>query len=306
MAVATLYVVHGINTPSNFYGQIENGRVVTGSEILTIVPSGHFYPMFQAVASQDPAIEFTTTDIATLLGETGLTGVGLTGNLDFYGKKVTNLGTRTADASSAHERFRVTESLFYTASISAPHNGEATADARVAINYDGTNEPIIPLGGQALAGNVTTPVSFGAGPVELNNTLIGGVQNIGVEFAVTIIKSGGESEPWNTFTAIESIIPIFTIQTLTATSLTSYGIDGTAISSQTAVYLRKKAADGVNVAIGTNEHIEFVIGNGIILVDEVGGGGGKPVESTIRIIPRATNVTAAPVAIDTTAVIPAS
>ncbi len=101
---------HGINTPSNFYGQLENARVVTGSEILTVTPSGHFHPMFQAVASQNPTIEFSTQEIATLLTETGITGVDTSGgNVDFYGKVVTQLGTRTADASLVHERFRVAE-----------------------------------------------------------------------------------------------------------------------------------------------------------------------------------------------------
>lgn len=288
MPVTVAYVVHGVNTPSSFYSQITNGQVATGTNILTATPSGHFEPTFRAVQSQMPTLEFTTTQLATAFGEFGSVGVGTSSDTDFYSKAVTALGTRTADASLVHNRYRISESLGYMASFNAPHNGDGTCDIRIVPNYDGTNEPIVPAGSLALAGTSTAAEHFGAGPVEIAGTLLNGVQNISCDFAVELIEAGAETEIWNTFTAIATIVPVFTITTLTEATFATFGLDGTALSGAgVKMWLRKKNADGTNVADAVAEHIKISVATGLVVPQDTSGDGGTPNTTTLMVYPRA-------------------
>lgn len=305
MSASVLFVFHGVNTPSSFYSQIENGKVMTGSDVIRAVPSGHFHTMFTAVKSQKPVIEFTTPQIATLLGEVGMTGASTAaGNVDLYEKKASHLGTRVAATTTAHNRYRCAQTLFYCASISAPHQGIATAQARMIVAWDGTNEPIVPAGSVALAGTPSAAQHFGAGPVEIGGTALNGVQQVDVDFGIRFIEAGGESDIWDTFVAVAEIIPIFRIQTLTTTAFSAYGLDGTAISGDgVEIWLRKKNADGTNVPNGTAEHIKWTVSNGLIVPDDTAGGANNPNTTTLVVYPRADSATGDSVTLDTTAAI---
>lgn len=302
MGVSTLHVVHGVNTPDSFYSQVQNGRVVTNTDILTALPSGHFRPLFRSVQAQGPVIEFTTSQLATALTEFGETGKGraATAYVDLYEKKVSQVGTRVADATAEHNRFRVNTSLGYIASITAPHQGVATADVRILANYDGTNEPIVPAGSTALAGTATAAEYYGAGPVKINTVAFPGIQSISIDFAVSLIEVGSETEIWDSFKAIGAVVPVVTFTAIDGTAFNDLGLDGTAVSSL-VVYLRKKLIEGTNVADDGTTHISFTFANGIVVPDDNSGGQNDPVVSTYRFYPLATDAATATMVIDTTA-----
>ena len=297
MGVSTLHVVHGVVTPASFYSQIQNGRVASNTNILTALPTGHFRPAFRSIQSQGPVIEFTTSQLATALNEFGETGFGFAAGqtVDFYEKKVSNLGTRVANLTAEHNRFRVNQSLGYIASINAPHQGVATADVRILASYDGTTSPIICAGSTALPATLGTAAEYyGAGPIKIDSgsglVAFPGIQSIAIDFAVTPIEVGSETEIWDSFKAIGAVVPVVTFTAIDGTAfddLTSAaGVDGVAVSSL-VVYLRKKASEGMNVADDGTTHISFTFTGGIVVPDDNSGGQNDPVVSTYTFYPTA-------------------
>ena len=287
MAVSTINVLHGINTPSSFYSQITESRVNTGIEMLSGMGAGFPQPLFKAVQSQNADVTFTTSQLATLFVDCtsanmfadDLSG----GNTDLHLKKATNFGIREADAGLLHERFRMAQAYLVAQSVSAPHNAEATAQCRLLPTYDGTNEPIVPAGSLALAGTASSAEHFGGGPVFINGAELPGVQQWDLDFGIVLYEQGADSEAWISFTGVQEYNPVATIRTLTATSLTTYGFDGSALSAAAGLYLRKMSEDGTRVAEATTEHIKFFGSSGMVTVQEVSGGGNDPVESQVQI-----------------------
>lgn len=306
MGVSTEHVVHAIVTPNATYSQITDSRVNPGIQMMHGFPAGHPEPLFSCVADSRPEVTFVTTQIDTVLGEATAANMFCAdlsgGNTDLYLRQVASNATRIAAATSAHTRLRASNAMMVLQSISAPHNAEATANVRLLCIYDGTNEPIVPTGSTALSGTSAANSYFCAGPVAINGSAVPGVQQIDIDFGHTLIESGGDGEVWWTFAAVQEIRPSITIRTLTATSLTSLGIVGSALASF-VVYLRKYAENGTRIANGTEQHIAFAGTSGIVTVDEVSGGGNEPVMTMIRITPTAADADNRAIAVDTAAAI---
>lgn len=307
MAVATLHVLHGINTPTIFYSEISNARIATGTSILTALPGGTLYPSFRSVLMQQPVVEFTTLDIKNAIDEFTIVGSGRAAgnNVDVYEVAVASLGTRTSGVSSAHNRFRLNSSFGFISRISAGHQTPATADVTIIPVYDGTTEPIVPAGSQALAGTAAAASYWVAGPVTINGTAFPGVQSIEVDFAFDVIRAGGESELWDSFVAMGQTVPVVTITAIDGTAFPDLGLDGTAISSTTKFYLRHKLIDGSNVGNATETHISFTINGGIVVPEQNAvGANNSPSISTYRIYTRGTlGGGYVPITVDTTAAI---
>lgn len=299
MAVSTIHVPHAVVTPSNTYAQVTNASISAGSDFIRGTPAGLPSPLFAGIRSQSPAVSFDTRQLSTLFGEctsANLFAADLSGgNTDIYAQKATAFGTRTSGAN--HQRYRMANAFMYVNSLSLPHNGEGSASVMIVPVYDGTNEPIVPSGSAALAGTSAITGFWGAGPVAINTVTLAGVQSINVDFGISLIRAGGETEGWDTFVAIQEAAPVITIQTLTAESLTTYGLDGTALTAFTA-YGRAKSENGGNVANGTTSHISIVTSDGIITVEETAHSGRNGMFSaTVRITCSATNSATVPLTI---------
>ena len=265
----TVHAVHAIKTPSATISQITSSRPSPGTERLLGQAAGFPYPLFRSIAGQKPVVDFSTPQLATLLGLTGLTGADISGgNTDIEFKKMANFGVRTANASTAHKRLRVSQSMLCWSTIRATHQGIAQADCQLVAVYDGTNEPIIPAGSVALAGASAAAEHFTCGPVQLNSGELDDVQEITIQSGVRIIVRGTAGEIWPRFCAVQFADPIITVKTLAQGVWESIGLDGLAISSL-AVYLRKKSDEGTNVANATTAHIKFTGTNGLATVDEM-------------------------------------
>jgi hypothetical protein len=304
MAVATAHVLHGVQTPTSFLSQLESGRIVCGLEIQTGMAAGHPQPLFKAGRSQAPEFAFDTTQLATLFALSSsanafccadFTG----GNTDFYLKRLAEHGYRQSGAN--HQRYRASHAFLLIESVRAQHQGEASASCRVLCGYDGTNEPIVPAGSQSLVGTPTADEYFAAGPVTINGAALNGVQSIEVDWGIQLLTLGGETEPWPTLYAIQSLAPRVTIECLDH-PWTTFDLEGTALSSLTA-WLRKKSSNGFNVANGTAQHIAFTASSGIVHVQESRGGNNDEATSTVICELRAANSTANALTVSTAATI---
>ncbi len=299
MSVSQAFVVHAVVAPGFTLTQIESARPTVGSEILTGRAAGFHHPLFRTLASQKPAFEIQTSQLATLLAAVPLVGLDQSsGNTDLEIRKATAYGTRVAIATTEHERLRMADCFAYWSRVSARHREIATADLMLVAGYDGTNEPIVPAGSVAVTATSTAAEYFTCGPVSLNGVDVGGVQEITIESGLTLLRLGGEGDIFDTFIAVQETDPVVTIRALKAEALRTYALTGTALTAGN-FYLRRKTDNANNAANAATSHIKFAGTSGLITIDDERAGNNNPFEATIRCTMQAPDLTTAPLVITT-------
>lgn len=257
-----------------------------GAEIQSMVeyPAGHVHPMFRANREQRPVLEFTTPQLKTLLQNIGVGGASL-GSTASYFKAATATGNAARNATS-HKKITIASSLAHWTSISLPHNGRAEANVVLTAVYDGSNDPFVYAGSQALSGNLATDEYFGLGPVAINGTNLPGVQSIEISSGVKLIQAGESSSLWDTFVGIEQTAPTITIRTF---EMVNWGalldIEGVALNGSDGLvfWARRYAAGGSRIANGTSSHIKFVGLNGSAIPVDSNGQDSGPITDTLKI-----------------------
>jgi hypothetical protein len=262
---------------------LTNATIDAGVSNMTERPAGHVSPMFTANQNQRPMVEFTTPQLDQVLGAVTLAGLSA-GTISCFLKTGSVTGN-TARASSAHKKLDIASSCVYWTSLRLPHNGMGEITVRIQAAYDGTNDPFVYTGSVALSGTLSAGNFFGAGPVSINGTTLGGVQSITVDSGINMIQAGGESEEFDTFVGIQDSAPVVTIQFLQEYNWSSVGLRGTTLNGTTGLvfYGRKYSNRGSRVANATAEHIKFTGLNGIVNPVNTTGQRSSPISDTIRV-----------------------
>lgn len=295
MALSAIYKLDKVVLPSSVeFSHISSSRIDAGIQSMVERPAGHTAPTFVANMSQKPRIEFAVSELDVLLAAIGVGGASL-GSTALYLKAGAVTGG-VARATGSHKKITVASSCGYWTSIKLPHNGRGEATVVIRPTYDGSNAPYVYAGSQTLSGNLTTGTFFGAGPVSINGTAYGGVQDITVDSGLQLIEAGGESEVWDTFVGVQTIEPVVTIRFLTEINWSTVGFQGLALNGSTGLtfYARKYSADAVRVANATTEHIKFVGAYGMALPVDTNGQAAGPISDTIRVTLRANSDTGVP------------
>lgn len=291
MPVANAYVLHGINLGSGeFISQLSDGGVVPDLEEMMFRSAGQPGPGFRGARSAAPKFNFSSTQVNTILGLTGAVSGGFAwkdltaGNTDLFFKKITPYGTRVADAATSHKRVRAAKAMLVVNRLRAGHRQDASVDATIHTNYDGTNLPVVAAGSVALAGTSTADQAFGLGPIYLNGTVLGGEQDMDFSTGVVVEELHGASEPYTTLLAIREYNAEFTITCLDdATLETVVPAQGLAVSSFVA-YLRKKTANGLYVANATTQHISLTAAStGYAYLTRVSGGDNRTSQAALKV-----------------------
>lgn len=132
--------------------------------------SGRYEPLFGAVMNVKPMISFTTTDIATIVGITGMFYKKLNSAL-LYFQKVDCMGTRAAGSTHIELELGVTLAVVRRISVS---NG-AIIEAEIELypgSTDGLTSPVTVTNNKALTGAVTAVDYFTCGPAELDEYVV--------------------------------------------------------------------------------------------------------------------------------------
>ena len=142
----------------------------------------------------------------------------------------------------------------------------AVIQAEVIPTFDGTNAIVVIQASQALTGVPTLDESFTVGKLDVNGTEIEGVQNIAVDFGITLFVMQGDGDSVPTLIAIDQIAPRATISITKASFLATLGISGVVQGvTDSFFYFRKKDQGGSEVANGVAEHIKFTMDEGMIM-----------------------------------------
>lgn len=285
MAVSTLHKLDKITLPSSVeFSVIRNARYSAGIESLVERPAGHPHPMFRANLQQRPTVEFSTPQLDVLLAAIGAGGASLGASTTLYFKLGAATGS-VARATAQHRKLTLASAFAYWSSIRLPHNGAGEASVMLNAVYDGTNDPFVYAGSQALSGNLAAGSFFGAGPVKINGVEIPGIKEITIESGVQLIQEGSGSELYDTFVGVETTAPVVTIRTLENVNWVTLGLNGTALNGSTglAFWARKFDPLGSRVANATTEHILFTGLLGSALPVDSSGDGAAPISDTIRV-----------------------
>lgn len=285
MAVSSVYYLDKVILPSSVeFHALGNARLDAGITSMIERGAGEVAPNFIATQMQKPTIPFTTPQLATLLTNVGVNGASIA-SATLYLKHGATAG-RVARATTTHKQVACTTALIYWTTIRLPHNGVGTADVVIVPVYDGTNAPLILTASVALSGTVSAQSYFGAGPVYINNSAVGAVQEITINSGCQLVEVGGESDVYNTFVGVQSVEPSIEVRTFhtinwaSGITLTGTALDGT---NGVVAYGRKYSADGQRVSNATTEHIRFLQLNGRIIPLDTSGDGSNIVSDRFRV-----------------------
>lgn len=237
---------------------------------LTEYSASEVMPGFTGSHSAVPQLRFRTPQLKTLLDHIDVEGVcgdESGGNTDIYYRRGTNKGTRVASATSSHLRARMASNAWLAFESLSVRDGElAEATARLQPVWDETNAPIQWAASQALAGTSAVAAIFGLGPVKLQGSFIEGVMSAELNMNLEYEEIRADGKGFPVYLAVRRARPVLTLEVTNRAVMATYGATGTALSA-VLFYLRKKAASGINVANGTEEHIQFSCQDGTIKAD---------------------------------------
>lgn len=286
MAVSGVsYLDKIVTTSTNMTLQsLSNASLNANIQSLIERGAGEILPNFLSTLSQKPAIEFTTTELDTVLTACGHVGTAIaTGT--FWIKTGATAG-RVARATTSHQKVACTTGLMYWDRIRLPHNGPGEIDTRIITVWDGTNNPFILTGSSALSGTVAATNHFRAGPCKINGSAVGAIQEITVNNQVQIEEASGDGDVLTTYASVKTCETIIEVRTLNMINWgSSITYDGIALDGSNGFmfWARKHSADNQMVANATEEHISFTALTGRVVPLDTQGQGSEVMSDRFRV-----------------------
>ena len=295
--VDQLLLLHGINTPDGFISQCSNYSTELNINRQSRYAAGHEHPLSIFTISQSPTGSFSSTQLKTILDLTDIGMKAFSGNTDLYFKKAEDGGSRIANTELEHFRYRCAKANLIPQSISVSQADDlASIQCGLQYLFDGTNEPIVPAGSQAVSGTSAFAEGYGMGPIYLNGSLVNGVSSMSIDFGITLKIRGSDGDHWPSWCSIESINPMIRFSCYRE-SLLAYGVKGTSLTSVSA-YLRQKTKIGY-VANGTATHMKFSGTSGAIFVESHAGGNNDDAMADVVIQLTAPSAAGVPLSLNT-------
>jgi len=291
MAVSNVYTLSHflVDRASDLVvGGIQSCNVDGGVAETILSGDGSAYPTFAGIGEIAPIVDFTTTQLATVLAEGSDTFAvaGLKLSATAIGKcwlqKMSEGAVRAGGATSV--LMAINEGLLIPTGITAQGNTPATIDCRAVCTYDGSNVPLTVTDSATMSGTPTVGHAYYRGPVEINGSAIDGIQGIAYDPGLRLVVKGDDLYP--SFVSIYEVIPRFTFTPADAGVLYDYGFTGTPQNAtDSLVYFRKGSEGGTRTADATEEHIKFTIDEGMIWTASVAGTHGQPSVPTLILQP---------------------
>lgn len=254
--------------------------VVVGSTILTQVRrksinpaiqlvleqmGGATQPSFAGLLQQGPMLSFGTTEIARMLGISGVGTIDIPGTAasvaSYWGKVA---ASKSYAAGSAHDRERILAGMLIPRRIGVRQGQAADFDVDVTPIWDGTNNPIILDTNQALPTGVISQM-FHQGPISISGSAISGCLGATLNFGFQIGVEFGDGDTWPTFTYSLSNSPTLELSFPSRAAFNTLGLSGGALTSTGAIlYLRSIERNKKAYSDASLQHIKIQIPDGCV------------------------------------------
>jgi hypothetical protein len=280
--LTSLEYLYGILMPNaTMIGELTDCTPSAGVQLLMAKAAGDTLPSFVSSHGLSPAISFRTPALKTVLDACGLWGYNMSGgNCDLHYRSATNLSTRGTSGT----RIRAINALMYWTSLSARQNGLAEISCNIQPVFDGTNAPMTAAGSIAVPTAVLAQEHFTLGPVFVNGSQIGGIQDINVDLGVKMNIKSGDGENYPSWCGIDEHSPVVTITAPRVGLWANFTPEGTALSALSFGLRRKLLDSASNASNASAVHILFTAtGGGAIFLDPANGGINDPANCTLKI-----------------------
>lgn len=271
MSVLRKHGPYAVSIGATLLGGITRQNLVTGAQVQGEATSGEIYDRFAALYAAKVAPSFSTLNVAAALAACGALGTnigGLTGGLSLYAQQHAAGGTRTTGAT--HRKFNFTAGILYPKSLSVSHRGDATLEYDAVVTYDGTNLPVVVTDSFALPTGLTDAERFTLGPIALGGTAFSENMSLQIDFGLDVVGESADSDIYDTLASIRAQNSTLTFKGL---DLQWFGGNVPLVgqllgTSNTTIFLRKRAAGGTYVADATAQHLKFVA-QGMLYCDTI-------------------------------------
>lgn len=292
MTIAAKFRVYGILLPNgSWISELTDCTPAANLQHLLGRQAAGAVPDFRGGFGARPEIAFTTPQVKTILDACGLFGYDMSaGNCDLYYRAGTNLAADAAIGSSAHLRMRSVRALLYWTGITARQDAQAEIFCRIVPTYDGVNPPFVPLDDQAIPSCALAQEYFTLGPIKVNGSWIGGLDNVRMDLSPTVNIKPSDGEAYASWAGVEDHDPIITAETTALELWDTIGLAGVPISSGLLAYLRRLKPDEPGTyADGDAQHICFSGASGMATPES----SDQPGTLTLRIALRRADCSAA-------------
>jgi hypothetical protein len=285
--------VHPDGASAVLIGGITQMDADTGTDIMSEETAGSPYAQNATVMSQKPRLTFTSRDLKKVIDTFGFIGLPIFGatnpGVELWTAFIENGMIKTG---SFHKKIRIPTGRAVIRRISCNHQEDAAVECEMMAIWDGLNAPFIPsTANQALPGVPSDPGRYTLHSLNVGGVAITNLQNIDIDFGMSLMAMGGDSNIWDTQMLIEKLLPIITFRTGDATRFVTTGgvplggLVGT--HANTTIKLRKRASGATAfVPDATAEHIVITTAGQLIVEKPFAGTQFKRGESSYRITTR--------------------
>ncbi len=271
--------------------QLKRQSVNTNPTKKKVIPGGAIDPAAVLLSHADGRMSFSTSDLATLLGDVSLTtGLEITGAATMRFQERTQSGT--FESGATHESFTASKGFLVVDSISASADDAegAVVECSFVPLWDGTNALFVHNTGVDFSG-VSAPAfasAFSLGPVYHNGSQIERVTRVTIRPGIEFNVKRTDGSPYASAGAIVRREPVFEFTCLKLDVSGSLNPFTRALSGTLACYFWKMSNNSDRVAVATTEHVKISCAAGNIEDDSVEVADEDDATITYRVHPTGT------------------
>lgn len=266
--MAEQYTIYGVDLGGTMISGVEDHSIQTNVQHAILRGDGSAYPTSVIAMFADPRLRFTSESIAALLTKLTVGGYQISTAVNLWSQKMSELGRASG---SVHEKHTIAAGVVLPIELDVRQDGVARMTGLVVPSYDGTNDLIV-TAAAALSGSPIISEVFTLGPGKINNTAIGALKSLNVNFGITVTadRSDGEGKARNLVLATQD--PVIRFTSGNAALLRSLGLYGTYGGANTTFFLTRCKGSDTTMRYANNEsqHISLTC-RGRVHISDLGG-----------------------------------
>jgi len=285
-----IYTIAAIKHASTVIKGIQNQSLNPQVAAILLSGSGEVDAGFAAIGEIRPELGFGTTAIKTALANLGgIDGIPIAAsNFDFWLQKTVTGALRAG--ATAHIKCTPVAGIVVPGAISMPSGGQASMTYNaVFISADGTASPMAVAASQSLdASQGPADEAWTFGGVSLNGTALAGVDNVSIDFGITLWVTAGDGKVYPIHVCIASRRPVITISTKDIGAFSTWGVSGSnwlegqvQSDSDSVITLSDMTEGGVR----GSSPITFTVDAGMMFFNAITGQHGERLGGQVTLLP---------------------